>query len=206
MNTRGILFLATAIPIFASFRCKNDDTTFRDGDLIFQTSTSRQSQAIQFATKSKYSHCGIVFIERGKPFVFEAVQPVKTTPLQVWIKRGKNKKYVVKRLKNADAALTPNAVSKMRTAGKAMIGKKYDLEFGWSDDKIYCSELIWKIYKRGAGIEIGRLQHLRDFDLSNPEVKAILKNRYGTKIPLGETVISPVSIFESDLLYTVKSE
>ena len=53
----------------------------RDGDLIFQTSLSRQSEAIQKATKSRYSHCGLIFRKGGGFVVYEAVQPVKTTPL-----------------------------------------------------------------------------------------------------------------------------
>ncbi len=181
---------------------KDDFSKLRDGDLIFQTSVSSQSKAIQLATNSKYSHCGIVFKENGKWFVFEAIEPVKKTALESWIKRGKAGKYVVKRLKD-DLVLTPKVISKMQSVGKSMAGKHYDLEFGWSDEKIYCSELIWKIYKRGAGVEIGKLQQLRDFDLSDPAVKSVLKKRYGSKIPLDETVISPVSVFESSNLKTV---
>ena len=56
-----------------------------------------------------------------------------------------------------------------------------------------------------SGLEIGKLQKLSDFDLSSEEVKKIMKKRYGEHIPLDETVISPSSIFESDLLETVKS-
>ena len=37
------------------------NTKIKDGDLIFQTSLSQQSKAIQLATKSKYSHCGIIY-------------------------------------------------------------------------------------------------------------------------------------------------
>ncbi|RZJ72383.1 YiiX family permuted papain-like enzyme [Flavobacterium sp.] len=184
---------------------KDDFSKLHEGDLIFQTSLSSQSKAIQLATKSKYSHCGILFRENGRWFVFEAIQPVKKTTLESWIKRGQNKKYVVKRLKD-ESVLNADVLRKMQLVGKTMIGKNYDLGFGWSDDKIYCSELIWKIYKRGAGIEIGKLQKLRDFDLSDATVKSILKARYGNKIPLDETVISPVSIFESGNLKTVLSK
>ena len=77
------------------------------------------------------------------------------------------------------------------------------LYFGWSDDRIYCSELIWKVYERGLGRKIGQLQQLRDFDLSNPAVQAKLHERYGNRLPLAETVISPVSIFNSPELVTV---
>ncbi len=175
----------------------------KNGDLIFQTSLSSQSKAIQLATKSTYSHCGIVFKEGGKYYVFEAIQPVKRTPLHKWIARGKDGKYVVKRLKNADQVLTPEALQKMKAIGDQFIGKNYDLTFEWNDDRIYCSELIWKMYQRATGIEIGKLEKLRSFDLTSEAVKKKMQERYGDNIPMDETVISPAAMFESALLITV---
>jgi hypothetical protein len=177
----------------------------KNGDLIFQTSLSRQSKAIQLATKSKYSHCGIIYKSGNNFFVFEAVQPVKLTPLDKWIARGDDGKYVMKRLKNADKILTSSVLKKMKMIGDKFKGKNYDRTFEWSDDKIYCSELIWKIYKRATGIEIGKLEKLSDFDLTNQLVKKTMKERYGNKIPTEEIVISPAAIFQSELLKIVKS-
>ena len=177
----------------------------KDGDLIFQTSRSSQSKAIQLATNSQYSHCGIVFKEGNSFYVFEAVQPVKRTPLAEWIARGEKGEYVVKRLKNAEQTLTPEVLQKMKEIGKGFYGKNYDLAFEWTDEKIYCSELIWKIYQRATGIEIGNLEQLGDFDLSSKVVKQKIKERYGEKIPLDELVISPASLFESDKLVTIKT-
>jgi hypothetical protein len=177
----------------------------RDGDLIFHTSLSSQSKAIQHATKSQYSHCGIIYKMNGLYYVFEAIQPIKTTPLDKWIARGKNGHYVIKRLKNADKVLTAEALEKMKIEGEKFKDKDYDLTFEWSDDKIYCSELIWKIYQRATGIEIGKLEKLGDFDLTNEEVREKMKERYGGKIPMDEIVISPAKIFDSELLITVIS-
>lgn len=177
----------------------------KDGDMIFQSSISPQCKAVQLATHSPYSHCGLIFHEQGKPYVLEAVQPVTVTSLTDWIARGKNKHYVVKRLKEADKVLSAEVFAKMKGIGEGFLGKNYDATFEWSDSRIYCSELIWKIYKRGAGIEVGKLEKLKDFDLSSAEVKSKLKERYGNHIPLEETVISPASIFNSDLLITVAS-
>jgi len=182
-----------------------DNSELREGDLIFQTSLSRQSQAIQLATKSKYSHCGLIYKDGKDYYVFEAVQPVKRTQLDKWIARGKDGKYVIKRLKNADQVLTPATLAKMKQIGDKFKGKNYDLTFEWSDNKIYCSELIWKIYQRATGLEIGKLEKLSDFDLTNEAVKQKMKERYGDKIPMNEIVISPVAIFDSELLKTVKS-
>src|SRR5690554_6579361 len=181
-----------------------DKSEIKNGDLIFQTSLSGQSKAIQLATNSKYSHCGIVYSDNGQFYVFEAVQPVKTTPVDKWIARGKDGHYVIKRLKNADQILKAETLQKMKQEGEKFKGKNYDLTFEWNDDKIYCSELIWKIYKRATGLEVGKLEKLSDFDLTNEIVKAKMKERYGEKIPTEEIVISPAAIFDSELLTTVK--
>ena len=66
--------------------------------------------------------------------------------------------------------------------------------------------MVWKIYQRATGIEVGKIQKLKEFDLSNDAVKQKMKERYGNNIPMNETVISPGAIFDSELLMTVKSQ
>lgn len=110
------------------------EKVLRDGDLIFQTSLSGQSRAIQEATGSKYSHCGIIYRDGCDYFVYEAVQPVKSTPLAQWIARGKGGHYVVKRLAGADSLLTERNIAAMRREAARFAGRDYDLTFGWSDD------------------------------------------------------------------------
>jgi len=178
-------------------------TALHEGDLIFHTSQSAQSQAIQLATHSPYSHCGLLYKTNGEWQVFEAVQPVKLTPLARWVARGQGQHFVVKRLHDAQTALTPAALGRLRAAGRPMLGHNYDLAFEWSDERIYCSELIWKVYDRGLHRQLGQLQQLRDFDLSHPAVQAKLRERYGAQLPLSEPVISPASIFSSPELVTV---
>jgi len=204
-----ILFLSFTL----LFGCSSGDangyvdsvaSSIQNGDIIFHTSESRQSQAIQLATGSKYSHMGIIYEDQGKYFVYEAVQPVKLTPLTEWKKRGENGHYVIKRLKNAEDILSPAVLSNMKMVGQQYLGKSYDVYFNWSDEKIYCSELVWKIYKEAAGIEIGTLENLSEFDLSSDYVQSIMKERYGNNIPLDEKVISPAAMFNSSLLVTVE--
>jgi hypothetical protein len=180
------------------------DTSFREGDILFQTSGSGQSLAIQLATNSPYSHCGILIKKDGQLFVFEAIQPVKFTPIDHWIKRGDDHYYVLKRLIKADSILHTENINKMRKLALAFEGKDYDLPFEWSDEKLYCSELVYKMLQRTTGFEVGKLASLKDFDLSAPLVKRIMKERYGNTIPYDQQVISPVAIFNSPLLFTVK--
>ena len=192
--------------IFISFNCKEIDSkevALQNGDIIFQTSQSKQCEAVKIATNSKFSHCGIIYIENGKTYVYEAVQPVKMTLLEDWISHGKDSKYAVKRLKNANKILTNDIFQKMKSYGKLMNNKDYDLYFEWSDDKIYCSELVWKIYKNGANIELCKTKKLKDFNLDNPLVKSIMKERYGSKIPFNEAVVAPSQLYESEMVETI---
>ncbi|MFN8282463.1 MAG: YiiX family permuted papain-like enzyme [Chitinophagales bacterium] len=177
---------------------------FKDGDIIFQTSLSNQSKAIQLATHSKFSHCGILIYKNNNWLVLEAVEPVKLTALSNWIAKGKDQAYVVKRLKS-NFSLNQTDLKKMEKIGKSYLGKHYDLAFEWNDNKIYCSELVWKIYKYGANIELVKPQQLKDFDLRNSVVQQKLKERYGKDIPYNEMAISPDAIYNSDKLKIIYS-
>lgn len=172
----------------------------KEGDIVFHASTSAQSQAIQLATDSPYSHMGII-LKNGKSFeVLEAVQPVKFTPISEWFARGKGGHYVVNRL---IYPLTAEQLQKIHKDLIRYIGKPYDKAFEWSDQRFYCSELVWKIFKNNAGIMFALLAKLGSFKLDSSIVRSKLKERYGEKIPLDEPVISPAVIFNSSLLETV---
>ncbi len=198
-----IISLTLIISLFISCSTDSFENKLKSGDIIFQTSKSQQSKAIQLATHSKYSHVGIVYVENDKILVYEAVQPVKLTPLHEWIDRGEKKHFVVKRLKESEKYLTSSNLMKMKSIGEKFIGKNYDIYFEWSNDRIYCSELVWKIYKEAVGIEIGKLQTLKEFDLENEIVKEIMTKRYGETIPMDEKVISPSEMFQSEKLITI---
>lgn len=172
----------------------------QEGDVVFHTSTSAQSEAIQLATRSPWSHMGIVLQHQDQLQVFEAVSPVRYTPLQEWLQRGKGGRYVALRPRTA---LSDAQVQTLRKAARRYVGKPYDLQFAWGNEAIYCSELVWKMYRDALEIQLAPLQRLRDFDLRNPVVKAKLTERYGRKLPLNEPVIAPVALFESKWLEKV---
>lgn len=178
----------------------SEDYLATEGDIFFQTSASAQSKAIQLATKSPYSHVGIL-VSNGKTLqVLEAVQPVKFTPIKHWLNRGVGGHYIIKR---PIKALTQEQLQKLRQDSRKYLGKPYDLTFEWSNDRIYCSELVWKLYQSSVGIELAPLAKLKEFDLSSSIVKAKMKERYGNKIPFDEPVIAPAAIFDSPYLETV---
>ncbi|MBD5356998.1 MAG: hypothetical protein HDR88_08365 [Bacteroides sp.] len=69
------------------------------------------------------------------------------------------------------------------------LGKSYDTSFRWTDDRMYCSKLVYKIYLDN-GIKLCNLRKVKDYNVKS--YKDYLKKR---KILLEETVVAP-----SDLL------
>lgn len=197
MKKAAIFFaIVVASHLFLNF---NKNNSYKDGDIIFQTTSGPTGKAIQLATHSKYNHCGVLFFENNKWIVYEAVQPVRKTSLEDFNARGQG---TIKRLKNK--SLTNDELNKLKSYFKIQEGKDYDEAFNWSDDKIYCSELVYKLYKNALQIELCIPRKLSDFDLSHPLVKEKLAEKYGNKIPLNEPMVSPEDIYKSTLLIDVK--
>ena len=183
----------TLILVFSLVSNSMSQSFLKDGDIIFHTSKSQQSLMLQKITKSPFTHCGIIFYRNGKQYVIEAVQPVKITPLQSWIDRGVDKRYAVLRVWSG---LTKEQKNKMYAYAKNQLGKNYDIKFQWSNDKIYCSELVWKCYK-SASIHLSNPKKFKNYNLTSPIAMKAIKNRYGNTFNPEELVVSPKDIYNS---------
>ena len=171
----------------------------QDGDIIFHTCPSSQSEAIQLATESPYSHVGVVHIRNGKPYVYEAISRVSLTPLEHWIKRGENEHFIVKRLRGG---LTPAQQTQLAKEGMKYQGFSYDLLFEWSDTKMYCSELVWKIFK-SIGLKLSPVRPMKDYRFDHPVVQKLLHERWGKYVNWDEPMVAPADLVESKLLIQV---
>jgi len=179
--------------VLAIISCQSGEYSPKTGDIVFQDLRSPSSEAIKVATDSPYSHCGVVTVEKNGTFVIEAVGPVRKIPIERWIDDG-NGKFTAMRLKDGsefDCAI--------KETGKYM-GLPYDIMYGWGDDEFYCSELVYKAYKRGCGIELCPLRPFETYDIE-PVRQAVI-GRYGT-IPEGRKVVAPGDIARSNLLKVI---
>lgn len=175
---------------------------YQNGDMILQTNTSGQGLAIQLATNSKYTHIGVLFKENNEWMVYEAVQPVQKVTLSEFILRGENSQYTILRLKNDSLVKLDHVTQKMKNYLLKQIDKDYDWVFNWSEEEMYCSELVYKAYLN-AGIKISDTKLLKDYKLSHPIVQAQLKERYGNNIPLNDTMVAPSDIANGNRLKVV---
>ena len=152
----------------------------KEGDIIFQTSKSSQSKLIQYATNSPMSHCGIV-VKVGKDYqVLEASNVVKLTSLSDFIAKGQAHKYWIKESK----------LKGQHIQYKQYLGKKYDLAFKFNNNKYYCSELIYDIYKEQFDIVLCEPKHVKDYKLDG--LDKIIKQR---GIDMNQLVIAPVDLY-----------
>src|SRR6478609_1325498 len=146
-----------------------------DGDLIFQESTSGQSEMVRALTRSQWTHMGVIIKKPAGAFVLEAASPVRMTPLDRWIAHGRGGRYVVKRLRDAEHKLAPDVVERMTKLGASWLGRPYDLRFRWDDQTLCCSELAYKLFERGAGIRLGTLQQASDMNLDDEHVQQAIR-------------------------------
>src|SRR5688572_16814937 len=131
-----LILLVVLFPFFAQA------VEFKEGDIIFQETDQR----LKILTRSRWTHVGVILKEGTSLVVAQAGPGVVKTPLNTFIQNGINQDYVVKRLDEQVAPLNDNQIASLKQAINAHIGKRYDFWFEWSDDVIYCSELVWKVF------------------------------------------------------------
>lgn len=167
----------------------------REGDVIFQTSLSQQSPLIKMGTRSTITHCGVVVMKDGKPYVLETQKTLVLTPLKKFIARGKDGKYWHKRPK----------LDNIKIKYSSYLGKSYDLAFKFDNGKFYCSELIYDVYLNQLGVELCKPKKIDDYLILGthriPKIKRAMEKR---GITMEQYAVAPVDVFNSKELKFVK--
>jgi hypothetical protein len=172
----------------ASAPTQADDPVLQAGDVVFHTSRSRQSAAIGLATRSPWTHVGVVDAgPGGKPVVIEAIGRVSATDWRTFRGRGHGDVLVL-RPRGLDARARARVVAEARR----FLGRSYDARFGWGDDRLYCSELVAKAFARGAKVELGKKERLGDLRIGGLE--PAIRERWGGRVPRDLRLVTPASI------------
>ena len=169
-----------------------------EGDVIFQSlNGSELGAVIESATRSSFSHCGIITKQGDVWMVLEAIGPVQETPLAYWILRGKNMKYDVFRLDDRYQAKIPKMIENAR----AYLGRPYDDQFEFDDAKIYCSELVFKAFKQATAEDLGNVVELGSLDWKDHE--DFIRRTTGGALPLNRSMITPADLAKAKQLHHV---
>ena len=188
-----IFIFSLAATGLASDSLVNLDKYLHEGDLIFHQSQSEQSAAIAEATGSAWSHVGIIVKKNKVWYVVEARRGVEATLLTNFIERGRSKYFKIFRLK---AFTDSSAKGSLHQVLAKYMGMPYDIYFEFSGERIYCSELSYKVMLELTGEEIGVVNLMEDLRLDGPYVKELIQLRLtdlGKVLDPKEPIVSPVS-------------
>lgn len=193
----GLLFRIACLGALVGVAGAPQPVDFRNGDVVLQASRSERAALIRKASRSPYSHTGIVEVASDGVFVIEAVQPVSRTPFAKWAKRGEGGRVTVLR----PNTLRPEDGRRVVAAAKALLGRPYDAQYRWDDERIYCSELVVKAYAKGASRSVGRQAQVKDLALTADELERA--RRAG--VTPEQTLVTPGSL-AADEGFTVIAE
>jgi len=171
-----------------------------EGDLIFQALPLDDDliEAIEGVTESNYSHVGVLLNRDGIWTVIEASRPgVIYTPFEEWKTKGRNERWAAYRLKAAYREHIPQ----FRTELEAHIGKPYDFKYELSEDKLYCSGLVYHAWMSSTGQEMGKLTRVGDMNWK--PYRATIEKYNNAPVPLDQQVISPIELSKAGQLEKV---
>jgi hypothetical protein len=173
----------------------------RDGDVVFRLGDTRVlwgffplSRCLARATGSRFSHTGLVAVERGEPVVYDsAASGVQRIPFALWMQENLGA-FGVKRLRSERRRHIPDALAFCRRVFEAQV--PFDRGFRLDDERLYCVELVEKAF-RSAGlplsepVRIGDWKNLGQFPLTTLTALGLSSFMLDAPITLDQPVYVP---------------
>jgi hypothetical protein len=163
------------------------------GDVVFRSgrdATSHMLSQLNPSDKS-WSHCGIVIIEHGYPFVYHSIggednpdQKLKRDSARLWFSSKTNSGLGVARYPLSEKGLRRLTETVRRLYSE---GRMFDMEFNLkSDDRLYCSEFVYKAFIQATEdssylqtISVNGFRYVSiDRIFMNPHARLICRMRY----------------------------
>lgn len=173
------------------------------GDVLVQDidPCGRLLRAVKGVSASAWCHCGVVDSVNGRWVVHEAVgSGVQTTPLVHFLLRGDEPRFAVYRLTDQ---FQHQAIMFAKNCLQ-YLGRPYDSKYELDDEKIYCSELVYKAYLSATGDALVTTQQLGDLNWEG-YVDDIKHYSESDDLPavLTRQVVTPVALTYSPRLQKV---
>jgi Permuted papain-like amidase enzyme, YaeF/YiiX, C92 family len=140
----------------------------RDGDIVFRMGDARLfrgyfpfSRFLANCSNSKFSHTGIIAIEKDGPVVYDMTRPaVARQPFCVWVLDNVGC-IGAKRLAAEFRGSIPRVVAYCRKVYQDQV--PFDYELGLDDSALYCVEMTQKAFM-ASGIELSKPIRLGDME------------------------------------------
>lgn len=198
---RSIVFPIILILLLTACNSSNefDPKELKDGDIIFQVSEGEQSPLFWILNKSSYTRIGVISLVRGKPYVLGVADVVRLLPLNEWLERGGNGKFIIKRLIDDDP-ITEENIKTMQQTIRPFLGKPYDKYYRWDDKSFYPAELVWKVYLGSFRVELTPAQKMDDLLVNYDNAREELSQIPKYTMNLNDKIVTIQGILKSKLL------
>ena len=181
--------------------CGPDFSKVKEGDLIFNMDHINTSRFFSKNVCTPDPTCGII-LKNGKSLeVFAMDSVAHFITIKEWMSNCED--VTVKRLKNSEGILTTPILKKIYKTIHLFENKKNDAALSWNDSAFYNSELIWKIYQRSTGLQMGEPVSYKSLNKQNDGWSEVEMLRKKLKIKDKEEIITPDAILNSEYLYSV---
>ena len=159
----ALILLALAAYFYVSKPSLTPVPKLETGDIAFRRENSFWGDIATSAARKegKYSHSGVIVVEKGKIYVIHAYADVNSKQAEV------AKQSLDEFLHNASAKgfYRLNFPAKIRTdiAKQALVyynnRTPFDDNFSLEDDKkVYCTELVWRSIKTASGYDVAPIK------------------------------------------------
>jgi hypothetical protein len=192
-------------------------SVFRDGDIVFRLGDARIlfgyfpfSRFIAQASGSRFSHTGVIAIEKDGPVVYDMTKAgVRRQPFAVWILDNKGP-FGVKRLKPEQQSHVPGILSWCRKTFEEQV--PFDYELGLDNSALYCVEMTEKAFRAeglflSAPIRLGDMENATRYPIRIFVIQAISRFTNQKPLSLDQKVYFPGNerhgIWSSPYLETV---
>jgi uncharacterized protein YycO len=195
----------TSILSFTQSSAQGNNYQLKEGDIVLQKIPcgglcDAIIETTPCAPDRMFNHCGIVHFDGNRAYVIEAIgKKVQQNPLDTFLKRESDAKTLyVARLKPQYASYIEPAVRK----ASIYLGTPYDDAFVPGDDALYCSELVYKAYKKDNTPNLFPLAPMTFKSKSGKTFPAWTEYYKDIKheIPEGEPGINPCAIANSNAI------
>ena len=195
---KSFILTLTASMMIANAEASTEE--YQVGDMIMQSDEFKSAAGIKILSGSKFNHVGIVVEKNGQLYVAEALGRVVYTDIDDYIERGEDHVHI-----RLDEDLSESDKTKISSAVRKYIGKRYDAALSWSDDRMYCSELVQKVYKDALDIEVAHERKIKQHAMvafvpllksGMIEVPAVFSDVV-ENIDTNEIVVTPADILRS---------
>lgn len=156
-------------------------TDLRNGDLLFQSlHCGPLCEELEAALQTPYSHLGIVYFDPQGIRIIESTDRVKLTPLKEWLAQTRNNSVEIFRLRKSSQKLGYGEA--IVNSALQELGKPYDDDWEWDNQKLYCSELVWKTFFAALKIKLSTPKDYFD-ELNNAANKLFWQGYFRGTIP-----------------------